>query len=145
MTRRTTGSSTRNGASSRARPTNLTTERIDTLLRWLSRSRIHVAAREAVAAYLRKHPELIEATRAAAKSMSRVISTPHECELYLERDPEIDYQYLALVVRMRSYGEGLLDLLDSIQEAADRFVPGSSGRLLVTTDFCEPAQPASSK
>ena len=89
MTRRTTGSATKNGASSHD-PTNVNSERIKTQLRWHARSRVHVEGADAISSHLHQHPELIEATRAAAKSMSKVITEPHECRLDFRNDPEID-------------------------------------------------------
>ena len=132
MTRRTTGSASKNGATG---PTNLTAERIKTLLRWLSRSRIQVTAKEAVSAYLLNHPDLIEATRAAVRSIARVLTAPHECELHLGRDHDLGYQYICLTIRLEKYGDDLLDLLDQVQEAADKHATPGESRFLVTSDF----------
>lgn len=137
MTRRTSGSATKNGTSSHG-PTDMNAERIKTLLRWLARSRIHVGQQEAVSSYLHEHPELIEATRAAAKSVAKVIAGPYECELDFRIDPEIDDPCLRLVIRLDKYEADLLDALDIIQESADKHLSGGEGRLLVTSDFGTP-------
>ena len=89
-----------------------------------------------VTAHLRQHPHLIEAVQAAVEATPTVIGTPYELELLLKSDPEIaDYRVLTLVIRLASYDGNLLEMLDHIQDAADRHVVGESDRLLVTSDF----------
>lgn len=55
--------------------------------------------------------------------------------LDVNRDPEIENEYLLLLVRMPSYDEQTYERIRSIRHAINRGIPGGEGRVLATTDF----------
>lgn len=55
--------------------------------------------------------------------------------LDINRDPEIENEYLLLLVRMPSYDEATYRRIRSIRQAVAGVLPDGEGRVLATTDF----------
>jgi hypothetical protein len=55
--------------------------------------------------------------------------------LDMNRDPEIDNEFLVLVVRMPLYDEQTYGRIRTIRQVVDRVLPEGEGRVLATTDF----------
>jgi hypothetical protein len=58
-----------------------------------------------------------------------------ELSLHLYRDPEIDDQYLKLLVRLPRYERDVMDRIDRVSTSFEERITPSAGYLLVTTDF----------
>ena len=98
---------------------------------------VRVAGSHSVWRYLIQHPDLMAALR---EIVVMVKARPEIDDVFLSvhRDPEIEDEYLALEIRQHSYGEQTLDLLESLQNEAERLVGNVSGWILITTDFMPP-------
>lgn len=93
------------------------------------------ADRTLVREYLAQYPELFDAAKTASETLKERLSGPLELASFLYRDPEFDDAYLTLLVRAPDYGPATLQALDAAFDACRSTLAGSSGWLLVTTDF----------
>ncbi|HIH03989.1 MAG TPA: hypothetical protein HA263_09135 [Methanoregulaceae archaeon] len=55
--------------------------------------------------------------------------------LDVNRDPEIENEYLLLLVRMPSFDERAYERIRLVRHVVNRRLPGGEGRVLATTDF----------
>jgi arsenate reductase-like glutaredoxin family protein len=106
------------------------------VLDWLRQNHVTVSQPADVRNYLTRHSDLAElvlpvCTTARARFENRA-------KLYLEvnRDPEIDDEYLALYIRQNSYQDDVLKVIREIsREALYQELVGKKGWFTVTTDF----------
>ena len=61
-----------------------------------------------------------------------------QLSLELYRDPEVSDAYLTLYARQEDYEPGLMDELEEVSKQLDEHLEGTSGFLLLTTDFQPP-------
>ena len=92
-----------------------------------------------IQAYFKLHPDMIEVAETICRAVRQEFGPKAELLLKVKRDPEIDYEYLALYVRLPSY-EDFLPRIHAISEAHDDLQFEKSGDILITTDCCSPQE-----
>jgi len=93
-----------------------------------------------VKAYLLAHADLLGALREiAGRTMARC-APRDEVSLELYRDPEAHDEYLTMYLRQRQYAADAWQLIEELGEATGALLAGSSGWVLVTTDFQPPRE-----
>ena len=53
----------------------------------------------------------------------------------MNRDREMEDEYLVLRVRLREYSTETMARIDTVMDGIERILEGKSGAILVTTDF----------
>jgi hypothetical protein len=91
-----------------------------------------------VAHYLLLCPDMIDLLEPVCEAALARFPCPSQVALELFKDPESDDQYLTVCVRQHEYDEDILDVLDEVSAPFDDVLCGTSGWLLVTTDFQDP-------
>lgn len=104
----------------------------------LGKMGVHVQEGETVRSYLARHPDVINAVLALAAEAQGRASGGDTWSLELYRDPEVDSEYLMLPLRRQEYTGDTLDVIDVVGAVAERLLAGTSGWILVTTDFQPP-------
>jgi hypothetical protein len=90
---------------------------------------------DAVAEYLRAHPDLVAVVREMAAALVKEFrGEPSEIELALYQDPEIDERYLTYYVRVPEYDDSLMPRIRAVSEQVDSRYPPTPEWVLVTTD-----------
>ncbi len=69
---------------------------------------------------------------------SRCLGPQSHLSLEVYHDPEIEDEYLTLLVRQEIYDECLLDAIQDVRKEYQQELAGASGWFLVTTDFEPP-------
>jgi hypothetical protein len=101
----------------------------------LRQSAVRIEDPAAVRDYLARYPELFPAVGAIGQSARAEFGMPARLRLRLYRDPEIEDRYLALYVRLPTYGPDVLSRLRGVAALHESALEQSAGTLLVTTDF----------
>jgi hypothetical protein len=91
-----------------------------------------------VRTYLRRHPDLIPALETVATVARRQWLPEDEVTLDLYQDPEVRDEYLTLYLRRRHYTANTMELVAAVADVAGTELVGTSGWVLVTTDFRPP-------
>jgi hypothetical protein len=85
--------------------------------------------------YLDDHADMFDLAINLCREARRIFPAPAELTLKVYRDPEIEDEYLALVVRLPVYAPDTLVRIRSVSDTQDERIGEASGWLLVTTDF----------
>lgn len=93
---------------------------------------------EGVQSYLACHPDVINPVRALAIETQASARAGDTWSLELQRDPETGGEYLTLQLRRLVYDADTLQIADAVGLVAERALAGTSGWILVTTDFQPP-------
>jgi hypothetical protein len=88
-----------------------------------------------VRTYLVRHPDLAGIPERIYETARQEFGPDASLSLELYRDPEIEDEYLALYVRLRSYGPDTLQRIRAVCAAHESELWDKSGSILVTTDF----------
>lgn len=92
----------------------------------------------AVRIYLAMHSAVADLVPFVCKLTRERMGSDVELSLEVYSDPEINYEYLTLCVRLQQYDRHILDVLRAIRAQYSNELIGKRGRLLVTTDFDNP-------
>jgi hypothetical protein len=112
-----------------------TAEAVATALR---RRGVQLDGAEELLGYVTRHPDVAYALLAVARKARRQLSALDAIVLVLYRDPEIRDSYPTFILRFNRYSEQTLTLIEDVGREAERALVGTSGWILVTTDFREP-------
>ncbi len=85
-----------------------------------------------------EYPDIIDFLLSVSDRVRKRFVSPDQLSLELYNDPEIDDKYLTLYVRQEHYGDSIMDVIDSISAEYEEELPGTSGWMIVTTDFAPP-------
>jgi hypothetical protein len=88
-----------------------------------------------VMAYLSSHRELAKIVPLVCEQARREFGEEAELILTVYRDLEIDDRHLTLNVRLKSYGDLMVERMDRVTQPFEEQLCKASGYLLVTTDF----------
>lgn len=110
---------------------------IDWLLNQLQELGVCLGRQDEIREYLLQFPDLIEMIPLAVNA---ALDHLPEAQLCLEvyRDPEIEDQYLRLVVRTQNYDESVIERIEAAEKEYLALLVGKEGWLQLTTDFREP-------
>jgi hypothetical protein len=117
--------------------TNETCEIEATLLslRWRG---VKVPDSPEVREYLLRYPDVTDAITIVCDLASERLGVGAQLSLEVYHDPEIEDQYLTVYVPQESYDERIMGLIEGLCQVCEQKLAGSSGWLLVTTDFAPP-------
>ena len=90
--------------------------------------------------YLASHPDMVELVERVCDDAVVRFGARGQVLLELYCDPEIDDEYLTVLVRQARYEKGLLQEFRELMAAHDAEVSRCSGWLIITTDFRPPVQ-----
>lgn len=99
------------------------------LLQWCN-----VRSTEQVGEYLSKHPAMLDVLNAACVAIRRRLPRS-EIVVDWYVDPEIDDQYLVLIVRPEEYNDETLDVLKKVEREIIPLMQSTDEWLQITTDF----------
>jgi hypothetical protein len=105
------------------------------LLETLSPLRIFLNRPDEVRMYLVRHADLAGILPGFCARARDEFGKGAELHLEVYHDPEIEDQFLKLTVRLPSYDGTVLGRLERVWQPDETMLAGSSGYLLVTTDF----------
>ena len=108
------------------------------ILDQLAASNLALPERDAVEAYLGKHPDLACLLGDMCKKVQTAFGPTAELSLEIYIDPEIDDRYLTLCVRQDAYAADIIDRIDAVSAGFHASLETVSGDFLVTTDFRRP-------
>ena len=91
-----------------------------------------------VRTYIRHHPDVMPPLETLAITAQRRWPLEDEVTLDLYQDPEVRDEYLTLYLRRRHYTADTMELVAAVAEMAEAELAGTSGWVLVTTDFRPP-------
>jgi len=91
-----------------------------------------------VRGYLVRYPEMLEVAPAVCRAAARRFGTEAQLSLELYRDPEIEDEYLTLYIRQEPYEDDVMKRIEATWDECAEVIAGSSGWILVTTDFEPP-------
>jgi len=111
---------------------------IEEILKWLQSNSIVVLETTEVCEYLIEYPDIIDFLLSVSDRVRKRFVSPDQLSLELYNDPEIDDKYLTLYVRQEHYGDSIMDVIDSISAEYEEELSGTSGWMIVTTDFAPP-------
>ncbi len=123
------------GAQSRVkkRPTSSRTRVLDQIAR-----QVLILEPDAVQNYLRGHRNLGRVLPTVCGAVRKHFGADAELALEVYRDPEIDDEYLALIVRRADSGPDFMGEIEAVGQLLHRKLRRTSGHLLITTDFRAP-------
>ncbi len=112
-------------------------EEVEFLTAKLAKEGVRLREPTQIREYLLEFPELIDVLPKAIKAVNKHIP---EAQLILEmyHDPEIEDCYLVLCVRLREYGEDVMDRIEAAESEFIDLLASKEGWLQITTDFGEP-------
>src|SRR5262249_44478154 len=85
--------------------------------------------------YLRQFPDILPSLTKVYDYVRNTFGDSAGLLLALYIDPEIDDRYLTLYIQPMTYTPGLMDEIEAISENCRPLLAGTTGRLLITTDF----------
>lgn len=100
---------------------------------------VRVSSDEDVQAYLQAHPALMDVIAGVGCTVRGEFGPQAELTLQVTRDPEMHDEYLALFVRMNSYGPEMFTRLEKVMATHEQELSTQDGSLLITTDFRPPS------
>jgi hypothetical protein len=104
----------------------------------LAAQQVLLSTPEEIRAYLDQHADLVSVLPAVGARVRQEFGEEAELSLAVYRDPEIDDHYLMLCVRQPVYDPDILARIRGVRALFEEEWNGSSGWLLVTTDFRAP-------
>jgi hypothetical protein len=101
----------------------------------LAASAVEIRRATEVRSYLENHPDMYGMTEKVCKAARQEFGPEAFLTLQVYRDPEIEDEYLALFVRLRTYGADILPRIRSVTDAFDTELCQTPGSILITSDF----------
>ena len=97
--------------------------------------RVRLNDEVSIRAYLRDFPDLVSVIPPICTSTRNEFGVRAELFLTVRRDPEIQDEHLALIVRLPAYSADMVERLSKIMTAHEQEICKQDGTFLVTTDF----------
>lgn len=88
--------------------------------------------------YLSRHPGIEFAAVSACNKAATRFQGRGQLSLEVYHDPEVEDEYLILYLRQHEYDPHILDIIESLNRETETEQIGTSGWVLVTTDFQPP-------
>lgn len=88
--------------------------------------------------YLNKYFGLTDILLPICKQIRNTFKKPAQLILGVYHDPEINYEYLYVYIRLYDYSWNFMEKIDDIEDAYSREIIKTNGWLSITTDFNTP-------
>ena len=88
-----------------------------------------------VSQYLLENPGLIFWVEKICKETALEFRDYARLFLEVYKDPEINFQYLTLLIRQQEYHDGFLEKIEGFRQQYEDNLSNINGTLLITTDF----------
>ena len=105
------------------------------LLSELAAFSVAIPERLAVQLYMAAHPDILDPTLLLCRHARQEFGPSASLSLQLNRDREIEDKYPILMVRLLDYSNDTMRRIDSVMDRSEDSLEGTSGTILVTTDF----------